>query len=242
MTIPARPIFIGLAATALLAGCGQSDKQAAAGDDADPAVTGALGDQIMVDPDLAGQNGAAVSADGSAVALPPAQRSPEAIAAAQQDATRKVGGTIENAPEPAGGSTASLVESAATAAQVAEASKAASTDCASKVDYSMNWATRLPSALAVYPRGAVQEAAGIDGDGCALTVVNFVTPVGTRDVLGYYYTMARKAGYGADYRMEGDDHVLGGRSGGKAYLLYVRKLDGGPNEGLTEVDMIASGK
>jgi hypothetical protein len=71
-----------------------------------------------------------------------------------------------------------------------------------------------------------------------MSVVNFVTPVAVKDVIDFYYTRVRKAGFSADYRMEGADHVLGGRNAGKAYVLYARKLD----NGLTEVDLVSSGK
>ena len=238
MKTAARYALVSFASAALLAGCGDSDPNEPGGVGEDPAVTGALGDQIMVDPELSGQNGAAVSADGGKVELPPEQRSPEAIAAARQEAAKIAGGTIRSAPAPSTGSVASLVENAATAAQVAASAKAASTDCTSKVEYSMNWTTKLPAALAIYPRGAVQEAAGTDKDGCALRVVNFVSPVDPGDVVDYYYTRATKAGFNADYKMESGDHVLGGGKAGVAYLIYARKLD----NGLTEVDLIASGK
>ncbi|MEZ5742929.1 MAG: hypothetical protein R3D89_04165 [Sphingomonadaceae bacterium] len=227
-----------LAAIALLAGCDSGKQEDASLADGDPAMTGALGDQIMVDPELTGQEGGAVTAGGAGANLPPEQRGPEAIAAAKQDAEKKAGGALQSAPEPGTGNPASLIEDASTAAQVAEASKAAATDCAGKVEYSMNWTTKLPAALGVYPRGAVQEAAGTDKDGCALRVVNFVSPVDPGDIIDYYYTQARKAGYNADYRMDGGDHVLGGKNGGQAYLIYARKLD----NGLSEVDLIASGK
>lgn len=236
MKSAARFAFAGLASAVLLAGCGGADDKKSDGTE-DPAVAGALGDQIMVDPELSGQNGAAVSADGNSVELPPEQRSPEAIAAARQEAAEKAGGTLQSAPSPSAGSAASMVEAAATAAQVAEETKAASTDCAGRVEYSMSWATKLPAALAVYPRGAVQEAAGIEADGCAVRVVSFVTPVDAKDVVDYYYTRVRKAGYQAEYKMDGTDHVLGGDKGGSAYLIYARKLD----NGLTEVDLISSG-
>lgn len=238
MTISTRLLLTGLAGAALLAGCNQADKKNASDAEQDPAVTGALDGQIMTDPELSSQNGAAVAAGGAAVELPPEQRSPEAIAAARQEAAKLVGGTIENVPQASTGAATSLAESAATAAQVAEATRSASTDCASKVEYSADWAARLPKPLAVYPRGAVQEAAGVNGGGCALNVVTFVTPVQPRDVLGYYYTGVRKAGYDAQYRMDGSDHVLGGKSGGKAYVVYARTLD----NGLTEVDLVATGQ
>ncbi|PEQ12953.1 hypothetical protein B2G71_08950 [Novosphingobium sp. PC22D] len=236
MKSPARFALASLAGVLLLAGCNSSTEEKDAAEQ-DPALAGALGDQIMVDPDLAGQEGGAVSADGGQVELPPEQRSPEAVKAAIAEATKMAGGSLKSAPQPASGGTSSLVESAATAAQVAQNSKAAKTDCAEKVQYSTAWAAKLPTAFPVYPRGAVQEAAGTDSDGCKLRVVNFVTPVTPGDVIDFYYTRASAGGYGTEYRMDGSDHVLGGEKGGAAYLLYARKL----KNGLTEVDLIASG-
>jgi hypothetical protein len=132
---------------------------------------------------------------------------------------------------------ASLVENAATAAQVAQAARANKLDCAGKAEYSMNWASSLPEPLGVYPRGAVQEAAGTDSDGCRIRVVSFATPVSPQDVIDFYFTRVRAAGYDAKHRLDGKDHVLGGSKGNAAYLIYARKLD----NGVTEVDLIASG-
>lgn len=238
MRIQSGFLLAGIAGIALLAGCTDTKKSDAGAAGDDPAMTGALGDQIMVDPDLAGQNGVAVLADGKAIELPPEQRSPEAIAAAKQEAAKLAGGTLKSAPEPSQGNSASMVENAATAAQIAEASRVQGKDCAQGVEYSMGWASRLPAELAVYPRGAVQEAAGIETSGCSLRVVSFVTPVERDDVLDFYFTRVSKAGFIADHRVDGGDHVLGGSKGGAAYLVYARKLD----NGLTEVDLIASGK
>lgn len=236
MKSPARYALASLAGVLLLAGC-DSSPESKDGVEQDPAVSGALGDQIMVDPDLAGQDGGAVSPEGGSADLPPEQRSPEAIKAAIAEATKMVGGALKSAPQPAAGGTSSLVEGAATAAQVAQEARAASTDCAEKVQYSATWAAKLPSAFPVYPRGAVQEAAGTDNDGCKLRVVNFVTPVTPGDVIDFYFTRAGSGGYSTEYHMDGSDHVLGGKRGGAAYLLYARKLA----NGLTEVDLIASG-
>jgi len=225
-----------LATALMLAGCGSS-KDAPAPAESDPAVTGALGDQIMVDPNMSGNNGAAVAANDGKIEMPPQQRTPEAIQAARDEAMVQAGGNLKSAPAAKKGPASSLVESAATAAQVAQSAKASSADCTKKAQYSATWASKLPKDLPVYPRGAVQEAAGTDADGCALRVVNFVSPVTPKDVIDFYYTKATSAGYGADYRMDGSDHVLGGRKGDQAYVVYARKL---PN-GLTEVDLIASG-
>jgi hypothetical protein len=221
---------------ALLASCGGSADDEAK-PESDPAMTGALEDEIMTDAELSGSAGAAVAtADG--IELPPELRSPEAIASAKQEAAKKAGGTLESAPQAVSGTATALVEGAATAAQVAGQSKLASTDCAAKVRYSASWANRLPDALAVYPRGAVQEAAGTDDAGCAIAVANFVTPVDVKDVIDYYYTRVRKAGYGADYHVDGSEHVLGGKKAARAYVVSARKLE----NGLTGVDVIVSGK
>ena len=83
----------------------------------------------------------------------------------------------------------------------------------------------------------MQEAAGTDADGCMLAVVNFVTPVDAKDVIDFYFTRVRAAGYDAKHSLDGKDHVLGGSKGSAAYLIYARKLD----NGVTEVDLIASG-
>jgi len=106
----------------------------------------------------------------------------------------------------------------------------------------MNWAAKMPDTLPVYPRGAVQEAAGVDGDGCSVKVVSFLSPVSPRDIVNFYFTQVRAGGYDAQYRLDGEDHVLGGKKAGAAYMFYARKLDSGPNKGMTEVDLLASGK
>lgn len=233
----ARCMALGLAGTLLLAGCSSKDK-APTGGETDPAMSDALGDQIMVDPNMAGQDGTALAANDGKITVPPADLTPEAIADAKQKAAAMAGGTLLAAPQPATGGAADLAESAATAAQIAKAAKLAHTDCASKVQYSNTWAAKLPAALPVYPRGAVQEAAGVDSKDCALRVVSFATPVTPQDVISFYYTKASKAGYGAEYKMDGNDHVLGGRKGGQAYVVYARKRDGG----ITEVDLVTSGQ
>lgn len=233
----ARLLVLGLAGTLLVAGC-NSDKKQPEGAETDPALSGALGEQIMVDPDMAGQNGAAIGVNDNRITLPPQDRSPEAIEAARADAAVVAGGELKSAPPPQKGGAEALTQAAATAAQVAHSAKMSRTDCAGKVAYSNTWAAKLPDGIPVYPRGAVQEAAGTDSDGCALRVVNYGTPVSPGEIVNFYYTMAGKAGYGAEYRMDGNDHVIGGRKGGKAFVAYVRRL----GNGITEVDLVTSGR
>ena len=223
-----------------LAACGGTKQTEQGALDDDPALIGALGDQIMVDPDLAGQNRGSAALGGGGPAngeLPLQSRTPEAIAAAKAEALGLVGGTLQSAPLPGASASASEADGAITAAAVGGLLKGAGAKCAGKVEYTASWAAKLPPALPIYPRGAVQEAAGTDTDGCRLRVVNFITPVSVKDVIDFYYTRSRIAGYGAEYRLEGADHALGGTKGAAAYVIYVRKL----SDGLTEVDLAVSG-
>lgn len=238
MFTPARITTLALAGSLLLAGCNSADKDKPVPTETDPAMSGALGDQIMVDPDMADGQGAAVDATDRQVTIPPEDRSAQAATDARAQATRLAGGKLMDVPSPASGGAQALTQIAASAAQVAQASRSAHTDCTAKVGYSGTWAAKLPEELPVYPRGAVQEAAGVDEGGCALRVVNYVTPVSPGDIVAFYYTRANKAGYSAEYRMDGSDHVLGGRRQGKAYVVYARKL----KDGLTEVDLVTSGR
>lgn len=233
----ARNVVVCLAAALALAGCDRKEETTAPVE-SDPALSRALDGEVMVDPEMAGEQGAAVAVDEGQVTLPALDRSPEAIAAAKAKAVDMFGGRLLTAPLPVAGGAAALAEGAATAAQVAQASKLGRTDCAGKIQYSATWAARLPVDIPIYPNGAVQEAAGIDSPDCALRVVTYLTPVTTEDVVNFYYTSARRNGYGAEYRLDGEDRVLGGRKGGKAYVIYVRAQDGG----VTEVNLVTSGK
>ncbi|GAM04865.1 hypothetical protein [Novosphingobium sp. MBES04] len=223
-------------ASVLLAGCGTSEEPTSPA--SDPAMSGALGEDIMVDPEMAGQAGAALEADEGEVSLPPADRSPEAIRDARAKAEKLVGHPIQPAPEARQGGVNVLTESAATAAQVAKATKLAKTDCTAKLAFSNTWAAKVPTALPVYPRGAVQEAAGVAGEGCAMIVVNYATPIGAGDVVAFYHAMADKAGYSAQVRRTGTNYAIGGRKGDAAYVVYA----GPSGPGTTEVNLVTTGK
>lgn len=236
-------------AAMLLSACSGSDDEAAdqptvAGAptaEADPALTGALGEQIAVDPDLVGQNRAngAAGVPSQNGSLPTIDNGPEAIAAARTDALKLVGGPgkLRKAPE-AVKVTGALPEGAAlTAAARVATAPGGNRDCAARVDYTTKWAGLLPEVFPVYPRAAVQEAAGTDTDGCALRVVNFVTPVPVGEVMDFYYTRARTAGYTAERTLQDGDDVLAGVKEGASYVVYARKN----RAGNTEVDLIVSG-
>ncbi|MXP24515.1 hypothetical protein GRI39_00425 [Altererythrobacter indicus] len=207
----------------------------------DPALSGALGDQITVDPDLVGQNGGsnAASIRSSRGALPPEARGRQAIALARTDALQMVGGAnkLKQVPDPVEVKGTLPLSATLTAAARAAASPAGQGDCASKATYTMQWAAKLPQTFPVYPRGSVQEAAGNDQGACSLRVVNFQTAVPLGDVLNFYFTRASTAGFSAQHVRDGSDDVLGGVKGKQSYVVYARKLD----DGATEVDLITSG-
>lgn len=231
-----------LAATLLLlSACDTGDEPQQTQVEYDPATVAALSDPITIDPDLAHQNrgdsiASIPSYDGS---LPTVDNGTEAVAAARAEALQLLGGPGKlrkaPAPEPIAGEIPAGAElSAAARAAVAPGANA---DCAARVQYTMRWAARLPATFPVYPRGAVQEAAGTDEEGCSLRVVNFVTPVPLDEVMDFYYSRAIAAGFSAQRVLKDGDDVLGGVKGKASYTIFARRLPSGN----TEVDLVASG-
>jgi hypothetical protein len=227
MRRPITPFLLAL----LLASCG-TEEAPVAQPDQDPALSGALGEQIMVDPDLVGQNransaAAMPSLDGS---LPTVDANPEAIAAARTEALRLVGGPgrMNKAPE-------ARELSGPLPAPLIAAARAAN-DCAERAEPTARWAAKLPGPFPVYPRGSVQEAAGTDASGCALRVVSFVTPVPLGEVMDFYFTRARGAGYSTQRVIQDGEDVLTGVKGDASYVIYARRLPSGN----TEVDLVTS--
>ena len=95
----------------------------------------------------------------------------------------------------------------------------------------------MPAPFPVYPRAAAQEAAGTDAAGCSLRVVNFVTPVPMDEVMDFYFTRARGAGFSTARVLQDGDDVLAGTKGSASYVVYARRLPSGN----TEVDLVTGG-
>jgi hypothetical protein len=237
----ARVALFALFPALLLAACNYgSDEELIDQTEGDAMEASALGDQIMVDPDLAGQNlaNSAVSAELGDGILPPERSSPEAIAKARADALAQLGGpgNLKKAPAASGNSNSGAPQ-ALTAAGKAAASPGGKGDCAAQANYSADWAAKLPANFPVYPLGAVQEAAGSDEGGCSLRVVTYLTAVPLGEVLDYYYTRAAKAGFSAGRAMDGEFDVLGGNKGQASYIVYARALP----TSATEITLVTSG-
>ena len=146
-----------LAAALALAGCG-SPKPAAGpdvnavdaallGNDADPALTAALRDQIMVDPMLVQQ------ANDDAVRPPTMPASgavpPDGIAQAAMPKDPLAGQTLRSAPAPSADCPqCAVARRALTLGALAGGQGGATAQCAGRVAYSAVWATRILSGTA----------------------------------------------------------------------------------------------
>ncbi|MEO5597405.1 MAG: hypothetical protein ABIQ66_02175 [Novosphingobium sp.] len=225
-----------LLSVALLTGCTAKANKAAKAR-RDPEMAGALREPVMIDPDLSGMNqrGAALTGGGvPAATIPLDEQGAEYAAAAKAEAVQLAGGALQSAPPSAGSGAVAHGETAAlTAGNVLGAGNA----CLTKLTYTAAWAARMPTAFPIYPRGHVQEAAGADGEHCHVRAINFRVAVTPDDVLGFYYTTARKAGFAAVHRFDGGAHSLSGGKGAAVYLVLVRARE----DGLTEVDLVTSG-
>lgn len=231
-------VFLPLA----LAGCGGADmanntlSDAELGNAADPALTGALQDQIMVDPQLGRQ------ANGDAI-RPPSQPYSGGV---PDDAVAANGSKVDTAgllkaPAPVSGKECpqcvAARESVTLAGIAARQTNARTKACAGSLKYSARWAQRLPADLPLYPQARVTEAAGAQGN-CALRVVSFSAAQPMETLLDWYYTKAVRAGYSAEHQVDGAQHILGGtraRDDGAYVLFLTARKDGG-----TDVDLVAN--
>lgn len=197
--------FAGLIALAACGGSGggESNNMAAIDNElitrpVDPALTGALEDQISVDTNLNQQ------------AHPNTVRPPETPVQAQYPADARPG---ENPARAASGGGPAQPPSAAA--------------CGGGFDHGPQWAARMPAEFPAYPGGRITEAAGNDHGACRMRVVAFTTPDAASRVLDHYRALAARAGYGAEQQRRGADQVLGGTKGDSAYYLIVTPIAGG---------------
>jgi len=213
--------FAGLLA---LAACGRGDQNnlsemdnSLIGNGADPALTSALEDQILVDPNLVQQ------------AHPNAVRPPETPVQAQYPADGtggNAGGANGGARGGAGGGQAR--QAAAGAGGGAPIPSA----CGGTFAYGNEWASRLPAEFPSYPGGRVTEAAGSDRGDCHMRVVTFTTSDPYNRVLEHYRSLADRAGFSAEQQTRGGDQVLGGTRGEAAYYLIVTPIQSGSDVAL----------
>ncbi len=109
--------------------------------------------------------------------------------------------------------------------------------CNEALEQDLAWAGRMPKAFTVFPNARLQGAAGIDNGDCNIRGARFVTANDLSEVVDYYYTRAKKAGYTAEYIQQGNVRALGGtrKKDDTAYLITFTKANDG-----TTVDIVAS--
>lgn len=232
-----------LALPLALAACGSKGSlgdvsDSDSGNAADPALTSALQDQIMVDPQLGRQ------ANGDAV-RPPAQPYSGGV---PNDAVAANGDKVDNgqllktpAPTQADKSCtqcAAARESVTLGGLASRQKDSRTSQCASSLQYAAGWAQRLPRDLPLYPQARVTEAAGSTAGQCQLRVVSFSSARPMQEMLDWYYTRAIRAGYSSEHQVDGQEHILGGtrdKDGGAYVLFLTTRPDGG-----TDIDMVAN--
>lgn len=176
----------------------------------DPALTAALADQIMVDPQLSQQSNAR----------------------AARAADRPTEGGVPAGTEPREGSAPR--PDRVTLGQMAAAQ--ATGRCPKDVKYGFAWSTKLPPHTPLPRDARVAEAAGSDEAGCGLRVVSFATAQPPAKLAAWYAGLAKRAGYSFESQQRGAEQLLGGTKGENAYVItLVARPAGG-----TDVDLVSS--
>ena len=184
------------------------------GNQADPALTSALEDQIMVDPSLSQQS------NRNAVRPPETPTQGQYPLPQGQQQPRRA--TVQGQASAESASAEEVAEGAA--------------GCGPDLDYNMQWARRLPAAFGVYPGSRITDAAGSDTEDCRVRVVTFTTRAEAQQVLDWYGARAERAGYSAEQQSREGDRILAGTNGGEgAFYLIVTPVRGG-----SEVALIAN--
>ena len=210
MTPNRKPLLLLVGLLALAACSRDEDNQVAALDNellangADPALTSALEDQILVDPNLVQQS------------HPNSVRPPEAPVQAQYP-PRSAGEPQAPADAPPSARAAAATLGGETA------------PCGAAFDHGLGWARRLPADFPLYPGGRITEAAGTEAPGCQLRVVTFRTADDAARVLSFYRGVGSRAGFSVEQQRRGEDLVLGGyrrATDGAFYLIVTPRPEG----------------
>ena len=235
----AQPRFGLLCLAAALAGCGVGADEAPPVAEQDPAITQALNDQLMADPDLANQNEAnaalTFSIDHS---LPTERWSDESVRRARAMAAEMVGGeqrlVLPESSVSAGGDAFSD-GSAGLGSKISVLPN--TSGCASRLNYSAIWAARMPEIFPVYPQGATQIAAGAsDEQDCDIRATRFHSAAALDDIAAFYAARAKMRGFEVEYFAAGDAALIKGQRGSGHYRVELRTLP----DGLVEVDLITN--
>jgi hypothetical protein len=114
------------------------------------------------------------------------------------------------------------------AANQATAARDKFTGCGLDVDYSVQWANRIPADVPLYPRARVDEAAGSDMPGCKLRAITFTTPAPQRAVIDFYIGQTKRSGFASSTQIKGRETLVGGTRGdGAAYYVVLTPAEAG---------------
>ncbi len=240
MKLRAIPLVLSSVALTVLVGCDATsdvgDEDAAASVlSQDPLVARALGDPLMVDPDLSWRteaNAAITFQDGHP--LPPFEARSDAASRAVEAARVELlsGGPIPSLPLEAGGEGAPALGGLQTAGAILQALDARP-DCIDRMDARLDWSTQLPETSSIMPHGMVRQAAGVDTGNCVIRVVRYLTPASMDDVLEYHFAKVDRARFRVD-RFASPEPQLRADRRDQAIAVHVREGPGG----MTAVDVI----
>jgi hypothetical protein len=188
---------------ALLSACGTTPSAKSNSNDVDPAITSALADPLMADPQLDGRsnNGALRPADQPYQAMVP-----------------------PGSPDPLRGDAAPTV-----LARIKPMLGSTFSGCDLGVRYSYGWAARLSPDLTLPPEARVAEAAGSDATGCGLRLVAYAAPIGPEAAADAYRRVAKAGGYALSERKLGPATIITATraADGAAFVASVTAPDGG---------------
>ena len=191
------PLFI----FAVLSGCGASPTGNANGSAVDPAVTSALADPLMTDPQLDRRSNTDV--------LRPADEPYQAM-------------TPPGSPDPTRGDALPTVVARAKLAMAGDRASAFA-GCDPGAAYSYGWADRLSPELALPAEAQVAEAAGSNTAKCQLRIVAYSTALAPNAILDTYRRVAKAGGYANSETQKGTATTLTANRSrdGAAFVMTV---------------------
>lgn len=240
MTLRAIPLGLSFLAALTMSACDAST-EAPSADPAstaltqDPLVSRALGDPLMVDPDLSWRseaNAAITFADGHP--LPPFEARPDAASRALEAARVELlsAGTIPALPQAVSDEGAPALGGLETAGEIVKALDARP-DCIDRMDARLGWSTQMPETSSIMPHGMVRQAAGVDVGTCVIRVVRYLTPVSIDGVLEYHFTKADRARFDIKLFAAPEVQMRADRRD-QAIVVHVREGPGG----MSAVDVV----
>lgn len=107
-----------------------------------------------------------------------------------------------------------------------------------RLDYGMQWAERVPPPFALFPGVALMDSAGADTPNCALRAVSLATPAPAKDMVDYYYTQTRHAGFTVRHqRLEEHAILFGARNRDRTSFMLI--ADAAPGGG-SRIDLVVT--